>query len=355
MRGSDYQKPVYASVPAPYEAQDGIAWVSLTWRRLPLAGIGALVLASACMLSAIAVVFALDGMPVGSWAIQPTVWLSIFSTLASMALYFALAEGVRVTWWRHAINGDVTLAELHRFWDHSTSVFAALTAGRNMNMVAIACVLATVTGVKGPLLQRASSVGTRNSIEDITLDARMARNIGIGWAGTGGTRDKATQFFTSQFATVVDDWINKRDLPLNSTGCKGFCDIPALEGFGFDVACTTQLQSFSFAIGSCHDAITNGTIDVYKNGTKYNCSNFTSYPNPVATVFDIGISYYYPREQSYPENMIEFNTAHKETRDCQGDIIVQNCTLTPAIVKYHTILYANKSSHISRCSNCALA
>src|SRR5271169_6281156 len=119
----------------------GQAWHSGALVRFPWYGIGALFGSVLGIVASIAILIASDKKPISDWTFQPTVYLSIASTLTNITLYFAFTKGVTISWWRRAMKDETHLADLHRYWDYGSSLWAASTAGRRFNLVALACVL----------------------------------------------------------------------------------------------------------------------------------------------------------------------------------------------------------------------
>ena len=66
---------------------------------------------------------------------------------------FALIQGTVVTFWNRVLRGT-TLAQLHRDWSYGHYAYKANFAGRHFNVLALACVCATLVAVDVPLQQR---------------------------------------------------------------------------------------------------------------------------------------------------------------------------------------------------------
>jgi hypothetical protein len=68
---------------------------------------------------------------VGKWphagaSIQPTVFLSLFSSISGLLLGFAISRGTTISWWQQAPRG-ASVKDLSRSWDMAHSVWTAAT------------------------------------------------------------------------------------------------------------------------------------------------------------------------------------------------------------------------------------
>src|SRR5437764_8509578 len=138
--------------PIYHSGGGGQAWHPGALVRFPRLGIGALVGSILGIVASVAILIASDKKPILDWTFQPTVYLSIASTLTNITLYFAFTKGVTISWWRRAMKDGTHLADLHRYWDYGSSLWAASTSGRRFNLVALACVLVAIAPINGPFL-----------------------------------------------------------------------------------------------------------------------------------------------------------------------------------------------------------
>jgi hypothetical protein len=74
-----------------------------------------LIIALLCLAGRVVLLMISNGQAVSSWRVQPTVLISIFSTVANSCLAFALTEGLAISWWNKALKGS-TLKGLHERW-----------------------------------------------------------------------------------------------------------------------------------------------------------------------------------------------------------------------------------------------
>ena len=54
---------------------------------------------------------------------------------------YAAVQGVVIAWWYRAFQGRSTLAKLHRDWRAGTTIRGALTSGRHIGLLGLACML----------------------------------------------------------------------------------------------------------------------------------------------------------------------------------------------------------------------
>ncbi|OCL14127.1 hypothetical protein AOQ84DRAFT_281733 [Glonium stellatum] len=290
----------------------GNSWLPGFWRRLPWSGLLSLIGVILCATTA-AVVLKLsngktiDDWPYPRWTIQPTVLLAILSAVANALLRYALGEGLTIAWWVKALKGG-TVGDLHRYWDYGSSLKASTMSGRHFNSVALATLIASVVVIDGPLLQRASSVA--NVV--VTRQARLYISISpdplpIGFTsahtGHGGTI-RLNPEFSEQ---VMQGYNNRTAIPLSSTGCSGTC-LVTLEAAGFDFDCSRGYSPY----------------------------NITMAGGMSANIGYTNISF---GAQAYSQ-LITVATAYKgdsgmhDDLSCTGNLILQNCTLRQAKVKY---------------------
>ena len=136
------------------------SWRPSVLRVLPLSGLIALAFAFCQILASYAILAASNGDKSVNWTYQPNVYLAILTAISNKAVAFAAVQGTVVTFWLRALRGT-TLAQLHRDWSFSLYAYRAVLAGRHFNLLALACLCATLVAIDGPLLQRASTVHLR--------------------------------------------------------------------------------------------------------------------------------------------------------------------------------------------------
>ena len=93
-------------------------WRTRFWRRAPVSGLLALLIALLCGLAAIIVLLTSDGFPLDGWRIQgynvqPTVLLSVLATITNALFRYAFTEGVRMSWWTRTLDGTANRDSHH--------------------------------------------------------------------------------------------------------------------------------------------------------------------------------------------------------------------------------------------------
>jgi hypothetical protein len=99
-----------------------------------------------------------NGAPITQWSIQPTVYLSITSTITNIMIHYALTEGVTTAWWTRTLKENAKIVDLHQYWATGNSILPAAPSGRHFNLIALAAIFVAISPANGPLLQRASRV-----------------------------------------------------------------------------------------------------------------------------------------------------------------------------------------------------
>jgi hypothetical protein len=125
-----------------------------------------------------------------------------------------------------------TFARLHRDWQVGLGIWDALTAGRHLNILAIACILATLTAIDGPLLQRVSNVTMlvlNNPIQlSVSLTCELPANATRYFDFSNSTlfSDDSTQAaFFPPFIQVYLDYAQAKPMTGAITGCPGTCKL----------------------------------------------------------------------------------------------------------------------------------
>lgn len=293
--------------------------------RLPWLGLGALFGSIVGIAVSIAILVLSNGDPISQWRFQPTVYLSVASTATNIMLHFALTEGARVAWWRQAMKEKNKLGDLHRFWDFGNSLWAATTSGRYFNLIALACIFTAIAPINGPLLQRASTVKEASSgSEPTTLELAIATTLPAGFSGYLSGRQYAVSLYSQNFTSVVQDFYNQREIRMDDTGCVGTCSTK-VEGVGLAVNCSSFEEPYRLDPSFPE----NGNYDPSSDPAMMNGSDvFTSY-----------FSWY----SGLPNN-ISLAIKYKDKADCTGNLMINECSITLATVKYPVVIDGNKST-----------
>ncbi|CCC07899.1 unnamed protein product [Sordaria macrospora k-hell] len=310
-------------------------WMSGGLRRFPYSALLPLVLSVACTGAAIYIVLSSDGQPVdGQWSgkMQPGVLLAYTSTFANTFLGVAFAEASVICFWSRAVkNEGMPITNLHYYWAGSTGVVGAVKAlsGKRAVRVSLVCLLVAITSLlRGPLMQRASSVQTVSVLDTGKIDLAIMPNVSSDWAGYvtdtslsgyGGVD------FSAGFASVAREYQAKTPMRIPDVAECDNCSI-SVPAFGFNVVnCSTSYIPY------------NLTLQYNKNGTTVLNKNVT------AIIFKTYISFdafqYGPEPEDF-QNGISVQVTHKNSSSCRfvGKTISHKCLLTPVSMKYNIFL-----------------
>lgn len=321
---SAYSKDNLSYAYNPVVANDRIPWRASLWLRLPWLGFGALLGVLVGIAAAVTVLVKSDERPVKSWSLQPTVYLAIITAITNILLHFALTEGVNVAWWKRATDENTEVADLHRYWSYGNSLLAAMTSGRHINMVAVACMFVAIGPVNGPLLQRASRVTVARFQQTTNVRVNIAQELPDGYTGYISGRGHGIGLLAPAFTDTVQAENNQVAINVAADGCTGQCNT-AIPGAGFAINCSVSTIPYALtpkvpgsgeAFNASQEATANGTL------------SFGSYLE----------------WSSFVPGTINLNIQYKNDPACDGELQVRNCTMTAAVVDYPVIINGNKST-----------
>ena len=298
-------------------------WHPGVFARLPWASFAALLGAICGVAGSIGVLVVSDGIPITRWSFQPTVYLSILSTITNIMVHYALADGVTTAWWTKALKPDTRASELHQYWKTGNSLLAALTSGRGFNLVALASIIVAVSPINGPLLQRASRVTEVDAPATVALSIAVAPKVPSGYTGIVEGRGYVPSFFNQAFTPVVNDFYDRSDISINSTGCQGTCSTIVV-GAGFAINCSSYETLFNATV---YDP-PNTQFDTNQTLVAYGVDAFESFFN------------WFSGE---PGNLY-IDVQYKPVAGCEVSMIVRNCSLSPATVQYNAIVDGTRST-----------
>lgn len=193
---------------------------------------------------------------------------------------------------------------------------AALLSGRHFNFIAFAAVFVAITPVNGPLLQRSSSVSESTLHDLVNLTFPAAREIVKGTGYISG-RSYDVPLFTDEYNPVVQAYYRNDALPANDAGCppNGQCS-GRMIGAGLRATC--QNSSAPFNAGSMKNGSLNfDTTDVFQS------------------------TFYW---SNYAPGNVALDIQYKDSAPCAGDLVVKNCTLQAATVRYPVIIDGQTST-----------
>ena len=267
-----------------------------------------LILGLLCILFTALILYSAHGSRVDMWpysthTVQPAVLLAFISTATNVLLNYAMSEGCIIAWWLKALEGG-EVNDLHRYWSYGTSAGAAMLSGRSFNKVALACLLTSSLAINGPLLQRASTVATKQYTTIVNVTANMSTEpLPAGFSGLYMAPQDKISMLTPAFANVSRDYASRLAMGAYHTGCQGNC-ATSLIGAGFDMNCSETRAKHYDLTGLKAGTRTNlGYANVKFNG----------------------------RANS---GEIQVETAYKRYPTCTGQLQLHRCTLRTAIVRY---------------------
>ncbi|KAK4167757.1 hypothetical protein QBC43DRAFT_255438 [Cladorrhinum sp. PSN259] len=307
----DYAVPVPPNDANRPETVTGQKWNPGFVSRFPFVGFGALTLSVCCTAAAVAIVLLSDGKPTSEWSgnRQPGVLLAYTSTLGNALISIAFGEGVIVSFWAQALQG-VRMSNLHYNWSGGSGAMGALTAlrhGRGLLISAVCLLAGATTLLRGPLMQRATSVKTdKTFLHGVIQDLQITDNVANDWAGYSAGIDSSSLIFTPGFSKVAREF--QARTPMKISGVTPSCDNCSLTvpAFGFETDCAATKQ---------HYLLDHGNSPFFE-----------------ATVFRSSVSV--GGDPDKARWYLNLTVLRKPTTACEGDLEVHTCILTPASVAY---------------------
>lgn len=299
------------------------SWHPGGFARLPWVAFAALLGAISGIAGSIAVLIVSDGVPITNWYFQPTVYLSILSTITNIMVHYALTQGVTAAWWIKALKSDTRVSDLHQYWKTGNSLLAALTSGRSFNLVALASIIVAISPINGPLLQRASRVATVGAPTALMLSIAVAPQVPSGYTGIVEGRGYVPSFFNQAFTPVVNDFYDRSDININKTGCDGTCSTTVV-GAGFAINCSSYQTIFNATVYEPPNTLFNTNQSM----VAYGVDAFESFFNWL---------------WGEPGNLY-INVQYKPDAGCEVPLMVRNCTLSPATVQYNAIIDGSQNT-----------
>jgi hypothetical protein len=249
-----------------------------------------------------------------------------------------------------------TVAELHKSWSFSTSVFDLLMAGKHFNIVALAALMGKVALIDNLLLQRAAGNIPAGEFRDsVTIRLPLLQTLPNDYGGVfspdglvGHLGSSFTQDIISQtggpFVAFESGGLEEAGNTPFDTRCKGICYgyVPA---FGFNITCGERTHSHEYAVTP--ETAMNNT-NAFRNKetldpdeTLTSLVSFNAHPETTAQIVGTNSTIPRPKVSSITLNSQwaeivpatgPANGTNSET--CKGRLVSRTCTLLPAIVKY---------------------
>jgi hypothetical protein len=299
-------------------------WNPGSFAQFPWTAFAALLGAIGGVAGSAAVLIVSDGIAITEWTFQPTVYLSIISTITNIMVRYALARGLTTAWWARALKANTKISDLHQLWKTGNSVLAALTIGGNFNFVTLASVLVAISPINGPLLQRASRVAIVYVQSGLTLSIALAPRVPTGYTGIIEGRGYTPSFFMQDFTPVVNSFYDRLAIQIKNTSCIGTCSMTVV-GAGFAVNCSSYETNFNLTIYAPPNTTYNSNQSLVTEGVDLFQSTINWSP--------------------YDPGNLHTAVQFKPDATCNiSRLIVRNCTLRPATVQYNAVIDGNQST-----------
>ncbi|KAF2269829.1 hypothetical protein CC78DRAFT_240507 [Lojkania enalia] len=310
-------------------------WTTGFWVRFPWHGFGALFAVVLLTGVSAGILLASDGSTLEYWRVgrdntQPPVYISFLEMIINMLIFAALAEGVVLYFWRSLIRRS-TLSNVHDIYD-SAFLWGALTriVRLHFNTVAIACLIATLSTARGPVLQRALTISeTHISNSTKTMDLRIAPSPLVQYFQSSEDDPRSQGGITSALSKVLRDLKSGSTLGLNQTisECGDYCT-GIITGFAFKANCVSSTSSFDLSAlpAECKSCSTSGCERTCATRLE---NDF----NP--TFFSVDYRTVTGKSQ---ERQLFLTSTYKNGASCKGDIQVHTCSLTPVTTDYSIVI-----------------
>lgn len=123
--------------------EDGRPWKTTFILFGPLSGIFTMIVAISSMIASLGILLGSEGVDIRNWQAPPSTYLAVLTAVCNLSIRYACIQGVVIAWWYRASCGT-TLAKLHYDWRAGTTLRGALTSGRHMGLLGVACILSTI-------------------------------------------------------------------------------------------------------------------------------------------------------------------------------------------------------------------
>lgn len=304
-------------------------WQAGFTKHLPWTGLLSLFVALVCMVGAIVVAQTFDDKPINhleidDTVVQPAVLLSILATLSKTCIGYAFTSGIAIFWWKTALHGT-TLRQLQTSQQQSSSLRGLYDRRPVLNRVTMASVAMLLLLAVGPFLQRALTVVTRirNESNDLVVPVSsspiMYGSTGL-YAGFNITSYPI--LYHPLFAQILRQYEARDDITLQDFECHGTCTTD-LVASGWDIECTSNTTEYRLTDEDEYDLRENSTPSRTWTGTPSS-----------QMMFSTEVVYQMSPAHTGTNYQIVFNTKRKVTAGLRGEIQLQSCTLSEALVHY---------------------
>jgi hypothetical protein len=315
-------------------------WQTGLWQRLPWSGLLALIVGLGCGITALSIAMVSDGKPldfwrVGGYDVQPTVLLSVLTTLANIVLGYAFSCGLTVAWWLSALRGR-TLRHLHTSQSQATSLVALFSRRPAFNTVTVASILLATLLMDQPLFQRGIRVVTHRGNESMMVTLPVSSSpLQIGATGIIADHKDSLQpsLYHPLFSNVSRQYDLRDAIRIPGFTCVGSCATEIVTA-GWDVACSES--STPYRLMSDDEFIDwqlEGSDDSDENSTNRTYGG----PDRTQTMFDV--SAIYNTSDAFiaygaANYQINVSAMYKATPGGNGTTKRRECILSEALTRY---------------------
>ncbi|KAK0674669.1 hypothetical protein QBC41DRAFT_378373 [Cercophora samala] len=333
-------------------AQAEEPWTPGFWPRFPwLASLSVLVSVVLTVLMIVVTVKA-DNSNVESWRVSPPVLLAIASTAVNILVHLALVKGASIAWWFRLMHParQSRIQDIHWHWAAAGGLLNAIEAmfTTGISKTAIACSLTTIMAINAPLLQRALSVTTQESVltgiqtGPIYAADRLPKHFGAILS-----RFKDIRIPTHDFGEITQHYLERSPILFtgNVTGIKGsYTTKIAAAGYHFNCTPAKKVEISGYGEGGW-DYYTSTAVVLFSSSIAYYerslAESSYKFVDPLLK---------YPT-RSRPTNpgrhfYIDFRWKPKDgcLNKTHGiELQERQCELYPAVVKYPVLVSQNNT------------
>jgi hypothetical protein len=311
-------------------------WQTGLWQRLPWSGLLALIVGLGCGITALSIAMVSNGKPLDFWRVhgydvQPTVLLSILTTVANIVLGYAFSCGLTVSWWLSALRGR-TLRHLHTSQSQATSLVALFSRRPAFNVVTVASILLATLLMDQPLFQRGIRVVTRQGNESIIATFPVSSSP-LQKGATGIIADHKDDLqpalYHPLFSNVSRQYDLRDAIRIPGFTCVGSCATEIVTA-GWDVACNES--STPYRLMSDEEFIDwRDSDDSDENSTT------VTYSGPARTQTMFNVSAVYNASDAFAAGsnyQILISAMYNATPGGNGTMKRRDCILSEALTRY---------------------
>ncbi|KAJ4351403.1 uncharacterized protein N0V89_006745 [Didymosphaeria variabile] len=295
-------------------------WTTGVWIRFPWWGAGALFLVVLLTGASAGILLASHNTSTEDWKIgrdnaQPHVYISVFEMIMNFLILFALVDGVVIRLWRQLLQGT-TLDSVHDTYESMYLWPAVKRAARlRFNIVAVACILASLSFVRGPLFHRALSVTNDHKSVGSTVDLNIAPHPLAEFFQSNETDPRKQGGVTSVFADLIQGLGAGNPLPYEQPAyCGDYCTGTA-KAYTFKAHCDSSVRNIDL----------NTVLHECKSCTTEQCRSDCE----LRRLTSLQATFFSTSYEHTNDSLI-LTSVHKDTTSCSGEIQVQTCTLMQA-------------------------